>query len=120
MKNKNLKYIYLGMLGCVLFIGLFFYLLWQKQDKENVALDNAGVKVKAHVDAIYGRKLTKKSYTNYYMTVSFEAAASPSNQGSTSQTIELGTYEIAKQYADKDTVIIEYLPEDPGVLRLVK
>jgi hypothetical protein len=74
--SKALKKIYLLCVALIVFIAAVFYYIWQKEAKENALLLDRGVRGDAWVLDIYGRKTTKKSSPNYYMSVAFFADTS--------------------------------------------
>lgn len=63
------KYFLYGGLITLLAIGLVFFYLYKKESKEKAMLLQKGIRGEAWVMDIYGRKVSKKSHINYYMTV---------------------------------------------------
>ena len=73
------KYFLYGGLITILSIAGLFYYLYQKEAKEKKLLLQKGVRGNAWVMDLYGRKTSKKSSINYYMTVALFADTSNSN-----------------------------------------
>lgn len=67
------KYFLYGGLITLLAIGLVFFYLYKKESKEKAMLLQKGIRGEAWVMDLYGRKTSRKSSPNYYMTVAFFA-----------------------------------------------
>jgi hypothetical protein len=67
------KYFLYGGLIVLLAIALVFFYLYKKESKEKAMLLQKGIRGEAWVIDLYGRKTSRKSSPNYYMTVAFFA-----------------------------------------------
>lgn len=67
------KYFLYGGLITLLAIGFVFFYLYKKESKEKAMLLQKGIRGEAWVMDLYGRKTSRKSSPNYYMTVAFFA-----------------------------------------------
>lgn len=81
------KYFYYGMIGCVVFICGFFFVLWLIQSNKTEALDEKGVTVNAWVVNLYESKASRKSTPSYYMEVAFFADSTKTLPVETADTI---------------------------------
>jgi len=79
------KYFLYGGLIIILAISALFLYLAQKESKEKKLLLQKGIRGEAWVMDVYGRKTSKKSSINYYMTVALFADTS-GNKSVTSDT----------------------------------
>jgi hypothetical protein len=67
------KYFLYGGLIVLLAIALVFFYLYKKESKEKAMLLQKGIRGEVWVMDLYGRKTSRKSSPNYYMTVAFFA-----------------------------------------------
>jgi hypothetical protein len=65
------KYFYYGMIGCVIFISGFFFLLWLSESSKHEKLNEKGITVNGWVVELSESKASKKSTPSYYMKVAF-------------------------------------------------
>lgn len=72
-KRIPVKYFYYGIIGCIVFISAFFFMIWQSESNKREKLTEKGITVNGWVVELLESKVGKKSRSHYYMKVAFFA-----------------------------------------------